>query len=192
MHASGTRENSGVNLRTAAHLGLITSLGSLLVLVVSGLTEEVRSENRRAAARSGLMELVHTQLPAGIDLDLRRLGESVALCDTHGVRQSVLIPGLASGYAGEMQFVAAVDSSGHVTGVRVLAHSETPGIGDVVEAGKSPWIHGLAGRERATTRWALSRDGGDIDGVTGATITLRGLLHGVREHLADNLPECAA
>lgn len=179
-----------MNLRTAVHLGLITSLGSLMVLWVSQLTEQARSDNRRDALRSSLIELLRTDAPTTLDFDASRLEAPIALCSAQGTLQAALIPGSGSGYAGEIEFVVAVDRDGQVSGVRVTSHSETPGIGDVIEASKSTWIHSLSGRDAEVTTWELVKDGGDIDGVSGASITLRGLVRGVGDSLPHRLPEC--
>ncbi len=180
-----------MNLRTAVHLGVITSLGSLMVLGVSQFTEEARTENRRDALESNLMELLRGDAPMTFDLDASRLETPVALCDTQDGLQAAVIPGSASGYAGHIGFVAAVRGNGEISGVRVTSHSETPGIGDVIEADKSDWIHSLRGRDAQATFWELVKDGGDIDGVSGATITLRGLVKGIGKSLSQPLPECA-
>ena len=180
-----------MNLRTALHLGLMTSLGSLMVLWVSQLTEEARTENRRDALRSSLMELLQADDTVLPDLELGRLQKPTAVCDPQGVLQATIIPGSGSGYSGQIEFVMAVNRLGTVTGVRVTAHSETPGIGDVIEVSKSDWIHGLGQRDARQTSWQRIQDGGDIDGVSGATISVRGLLRGIGESVPHTLEECA-
>ena len=180
-----------MNFRTALHLGLITSLGSLMVLWVSQLTEETRLENQRDALESSLMELLQSDTSETFDLEASRLEEPISLCDRQGMLQAAIIPGSGSGYAGQIEFVVAVSDIRQVTGVRVTTHSETPGIGDVVEASKSDWIHNLKGRDAQETIWELVKDGGDIDGVSGATITLRGLVRGIGEFAPQTLPECS-
>lgn len=67
-----------------------------------------------------------------------------------------------------------------IESVRVLSHSETPGIGDFIELNKSPWIRGFdglksAGQPDATTALWLET----LDAVTGATITRRAIIEGV-------------
>ena len=179
-----------MNLRTALHLGIITSLGSLLVLLVSDLTEEARSENERLALQSSLTELVKWDTRIELDVDASRLDRAIALCDANGALDAALIPGTSRGYAGQIEFVAAVNGAGLVTGVRVTSHAETPGIGDLIETHKSPWIHSLGARRAREADWRLAEDGGDVDGVSGATITLRGLLRGLDDALGREVPEC--
>ena len=44
------------------------------------------------------------------------------------------------GYAGQMKLMLGIDTEGKILGVRVLAHKETPGLGDKMEVKKGNWI----------------------------------------------------
>ena len=90
------------------------------------------------------------------------------------------------GYSGAIEMLVGVDANGAVTGVHVLAHRETPGLGDLVETGKSDWAMQFKGRSLGnpvSAGWAVRRDGGDFDQLTGATITPRAIVKAVRETL---------
>lgn len=92
-----------------------------------------------------------------------------------------------NGYAGPIDCMLGVDREGRVTGVRVLKHRETPGLGDKIEAGKGPWIHAFAGKSLqgpAPERWAVKKDGGDFDQFAGATVTPRAVVKAVKGGLA--------
>ena len=80
----------------------------------------------------------------------------------------------SKGYHGEIKLLIGI-APDHKTllGVRVLAHKETPGLGDKIEARIHPWILQFAGKTLENTRFAVKKDGGDIDSFTGATITPR-------------------
>ena len=88
------------------------------------------------------------------------------------------------GYNGEIKLLIGI-APDHKTllGVRVLAHKETPGLGDKIEARIHPWILQFAGKSLANTRFAVKKDGGDIDSFTGATITPRAVTNQVAEVL---------
>ena len=93
----------------------------------------------------------------------------------------------AQGYSGPIELMIGVDRDNTVTAVRVVSHSETPGLGDDIERGKSDWIESFDGREldgENDPQWALKRDGGAFDGFTGATITPKAVVRAVRETLA--------
>jgi len=90
------------------------------------------------------------------------------------------------GYAGAIRLLVGIDISGTVTGVHVLEHRETPGLGDRVETGKSDWVTQFAKRSLqnpAADRWKIKRDGGDFDQLTGASVTPRAIVKAVKETL---------
>lgn len=90
------------------------------------------------------------------------------------------------GYAGTIEILMGLDPQGRITGVRVLAHAETPGLGDKIEADKGPWIHGFEGRhlgDPPEERWGVKKDGGEFDQFSGATITPRAVVAAIREGL---------
>jgi electron transport complex protein RnfG len=90
------------------------------------------------------------------------------------------------GYAGAIDLLLGVDTTGRVIGVRITRHHETPGLGDGIEADKSDWIGRFAGRSLAdppSERWAVRRDGGEFDQFAGATVTPRAVVGAVRRAL---------
>ena len=75
---------------------------------------------------------------------------------------------------------------GKVAGVRVLTHSETPGLGDKSELKKSPWVLSFDGKSIGSppaSRWKVKTDKGDFDQFTGATITPRAVVAQVERAL---------
>ena len=91
------------------------------------------------------------------------------------------------GFAGPIRLLVGIAADAHVTGVRVLAHRETPGLGDLIEAEKSDWIKQFSGRSLENPHaaaWAIKRDGGEFDQLTGASITPRAVITAIRETLA--------
>lgn len=90
------------------------------------------------------------------------------------------------GYSGPIALVMGLRADGTVLGVRVVAHAETPGLGDKIETAKSDWILAFTGRSLDNTapeRWKVKKDGGDFDQFAGATITPRAVVRGVQKGL---------
>ena len=83
-----------------------------------------------------------------------------------------------TGYAGGIDLLVGVLQNGSISGVRVINHKETPGLGDYIDIKKSPWIHQFEGKT-LQTRWKVKNDGGDIDAMAGATITARAVTEAV-------------
>ncbi|MCV6587537.1 MAG: electron transport complex subunit RsxG [Marinobacterium sp.] len=98
-----------------------------------------------------------------------------------GKVQTVILPVIApDGYSGNIQMIVGINADSSVAGVRVLAHKETPGLGDKVEIKKSDWVLAFDGRMMNGSRdkaWAVKKDGGDFDQFTGATITPRAVVN---------------
>ena len=86
------------------------------------------------------------------------------------------------GYNGPIGLLVGIDRNGIISGVRVMSHRETPGLGDAIEIDRSDWILGFAGRSLANTPaagWGVRIDGGQFDQLTGATITARAVVKAV-------------
>lgn len=105
----------------------------------------------------------------------------------NGQPQGYAIEAIApDGYSGEIKLVVGVDVQGSLSGVRVLNHNETPGLGDKIELKKSQWLLSFNGKtlnDENDPRWAVRSDGGQFDAFTGATITPRAVVKAVRKVL---------
>ena len=104
------------------------------------------------------------------------------LARSGGVTTGVAFETMASGYSGAIRMVVGVDRHGKLFGVRVVSHSETPGLGDKIEVVKSDWIRGFDGKSLSNPGpegWAVKKDGGEFDALSGATITPRAVVRGV-------------
>ncbi|MCF6344872.1 MAG: electron transport complex subunit RsxG [Thiomicrorhabdus sp.] len=99
-----------------------------------------------------------------------------------------------NGYSSHITLLMGVLPDGSVSGVRVLDHRETPGLGDKIEERKDDWILSFNGRTLHTNttnqqviandpRWAVKKDGGEFDQFTGATITPRAVISAVKNAL---------
>ncbi|WP_223259224.1 electron transport complex subunit RsxG [Candidatus Methylopumilus planktonicus] len=93
---------------------------------------------------------------------------------------AVIIETIApDGYSGEIKTLVGVDQKDKILGVRVITHKETPGLGDYIEVDKSHWIKNFNLKsldEMGEKEWAVKKDGGDFDYVSGATITSRAVI----------------
>lgn len=114
-------------------------------------------------------------------------GGDVNIARDQGQAIAAIIPAVApDGYSGDIKMIVGVNRDGSIAGVRVVTHSETPGLGDKVDLKKSDWILGFNGKSLTNPnaeRWQVKKDGGDFDQFTGATITPRALVKQVRRTL---------
>ncbi len=85
------------------------------------------------------------------------------------------------GYGGDIQVMVGLLPNGMINGVEVLSHLETPGLG--AKIGEAKFKDRFKNRNLSNTAWAVKKDGGDIDGITGATISSRAVIKAVKEGL---------
>lgn len=104
-----------------------------------------------------------------------------------GQTDIVILPVNApEGYTEAIRMVVGIHRSGELVGVRVTRHKETPGLGDGIEIAKSDWITAFNGKslsQPALEGWAVKKDGGQFDQMTGATITPRAVVKAVKQSL---------
>ncbi len=81
-----------------------------------------------------------------------------------------------SGFGGSVNMMVGVDTEGTLTGLRVLTHSETPGLG--AKSTEPEFYEQFSGK---SGNLSVNKDGGDIAAITGATITSRAVTSGANE-----------
>ena len=176
----------------AVLLGGFATLAAALLAVGDLSTRDDIAQRQADDVRASLSQVV----PA-------RLHDNNLLKDTllvHHDSQSVLVyratqrgqvsavayPITGTGYSGSISLMMGVNAKGEILGVRVLAHAETPGLGDKIEEKKDDWIfsfNGLSFDNTPDAQWAVKKDGGRFDQFSGATITPRGVVKAVKEGL---------
>jgi electron transport complex protein RnfG len=175
-------------------LGLFSVIGTGLVALTYEGTAARIAENERQELLRSLHQLI---APSEHDNDLysdtitvtdkallgskdgvtvyraRRAGHPVA---------AVIAATAPNGYSGNIRLLIGIRYNGTLAGVRVLSHKETPGLGDAIEAERSDWILGFAGKSLQSpddNGWKVKKDGGQFDQFTGATITPRAVVKAV-------------
>ncbi len=185
-------------LRTGTILFAFTVVATAMLVYTFTRTQPSIERSQQAEKLAQLSQV----LPAALyDNDLLASQQSVAPDDRLGTRQpsaiwiarrhgsvtAVALEAIApDGYAGDIQLVIGIDVNGVITGVRVTAHRETPGLGDYIDRKKSDWIEQFAGRSLTAPEakyWKVAKDGGRFDARAGATITPRAIVRAVRNAL---------
>jgi electron transport complex protein RnfG len=193
-------------MRWLASIGLSGSVLAVFAAITSvaiGWTylatkDQIDMEVRRAEAR----QLLEIFPPETHDNDIVDDGfELIADTPLLGIREArqgyrvrrddrvigVILPATArDGYSGDIRALVGVRDDGTVAGVRVVAHRETPGLGDKVDLRKSDWILGFDNRSLSQpdlSGWNVEKDGGVFDQFTGATVTPRAVILATRRAL---------
>lgn len=150
---------------------------ALLLAFTNQQTQETIESNQRHYEERVLREMVN-----GAELQQSSSGYNVF---REGTQFGTIEPFTTTrGYNGRIDLLIALNSDREVISVRVTYHEETPGIGDKIELDVSGWIHQFSGRSADDTDWTLS-PGGDIDAISGATITSRAVTDAIAEVLSE-------
>lgn len=191
-----------MNPRSLIH-GVILGTFCLGFGLVLAVTDRLTLDDIAARALEDRQNSLSQVIPDGVH-DNNLVADTIKMTNAHGkeiivfrARKEGKVTGVAyeifgTGYAGEMKLMMGIDAEGRVLGVRVLAHKETPGLGDKIEVKKGDWIlrfTGLFLGNPAPERWKVKKDGGEFDQFAGATITPRGVvgaIHGGLDFFAAN------
>jgi electron transport complex protein RnfG len=85
------------------------------------------------------------------------------------------------GYKGDIDIMMGVSPDKKITGIEILGHLETPGLGDKIV--EKWWKDEFKGKSLEASKIAVKKDGGEIDQFTGATISPRAVADAVRKGL---------
>lgn len=174
-------------------LGLIAGLATFVLLVVYAGTAEDISQRNREDQLSGLAQVI----PASYYQNDLLASQFAYLIDDKNYQvfigknddkeiSSYAVQFKTQGFSGDITILMGLDANFTILGVRVLEHTETPGLGDKIELARNNWIlsfDGLSLTNRPTSSWAVAKDGGEFDQFTGATITPRAIVNEVHKTL---------
>jgi Na+-translocating ferredoxin:NAD+ oxidoreductase subunit G len=195
---SGNKQRSPTAWSSGIVLAVVAAICTALVAVTHRLSAPRIAENEKAYLEQSLRPAL-----ANVFYDNDLSESTLVLPPPHGLpgNESAIIYRLFSedqpaaavfvvsardGYAGPIRLLVAIEYSGKLTGVQVLEHNETPGLGDLIEATRSDWLKQFEDaslEEPPRDRWAIRRDGGEFDQLTGASITPRAVVRAVKETL---------
>jgi electron transport complex protein RnfG len=185
-------------LRTGTILFVFALAGTALLAFTHDRTEPTIARGLQAEKLALLSQVLPTTL---YDNDLLATQQSVPPDDLLGTRKAsslwlarrggrfsgVVLEAVApDGYSGDIFLLIGIDANGSVTGVRVTAHHETPGLGDYIDHAKSAWIDQFVGKsllKPEPKHWKVAKDGGAFDARAGATISPRAVVKAVKSAL---------
>ncbi len=184
-------------IAAAVLLSLFAIVGTGLVAFTYEMTKDQIAENERLALLNSLQalvpaETVNNDMPNDTIIvdDKKTFGTHVTTIyrgRKDGDPVAAVFTSIApDGYSGKIKLLVAVRVDGTLGGVRVIAHKETPGLGDKIEIEKDDWIFDFDNKSLGNPtidKWAVKKDGGIFDEFTGATITPRAIVNSVKRTL---------
>ena len=176
-----TESNIRYITRITLTLLLIAAVVAAALALVNGITAPI-IEKVNAQKTQQAIELV---LPGGYDTEITDFSDETDLVSkiykgTNGYAAEVT----PVGFDNTITMMVGVDTQGNVLGISVISHTETAGLGAVAAASTSA---GETFRGQFTGMGgalAVTKDGGEVNAITGATITSRAICTGINAALA--------
>ncbi len=169
-------------LNMVLSLTIISVVAASLLAVVFTLTEEPIEQAQVAKQQAAIKSV----LPDGeftiADADTVD-GVIIRKAYANGEFVGAAVEAEATGFSGAIRLMVGFDKDGNIVNYEVLQQTETPGLGTkVVDWFKNPDKpkQNIKGKNPATTTMIVSKDGGDVDAITAATISSRAFLKAVQ------------
>ena len=167
-------------LRLAGTLLLICAVTAGLLAGVNAVTAPVIEELNAAKTQ----EAISAVLPGGFDTEITDYADASGIVSKiyQGANGYAVEVG-PGGFDNTITMMVGIDNEGKVLGISIVSHTETAGLGAVAAAGTPA---GIAFRDQfvdASGSVSVTKDGGTMDAITGATITSRAVCVGVNAAL---------
>ncbi|HHW91702.1 MAG TPA: RnfABCDGE type electron transport complex subunit G [Firmicutes bacterium] len=161
-------------VRLSLILMVICAITGAALAVTYAQTRPIIEEREAQALERSLQEL----LPAADRFEPQGEGEEENKVYYRGYKGQEEVGAVAlftqGGYGGDIRMMLGVEQSGKITGLQILEHSETPGLGARIT--EDWFVSQFAGRN-VNDQLAI---GQDLDAITGATISSRSVAGGVK------------
>ena len=178
-------------MKTESNVMYILRLALTLLIITTVVAAALAGDNSITAPAIAKLTAEKTQ--AAIEAVLPGGGEEIEFAPADLVSKvykgenGYAIEVTPGGFDNTITMMVGVDTEGKVLGISIIKHTETAGLGAVAAAG-TPAGEAFRGQFVGTSgSVAVTKDGGAMDSITGATITSRAICDGVNAALA-----CAA
>ena len=184
-------------LKVAGTLTIISLVVALLLGLVNGVTADKIAAMNAAATQTALEAVTEagstydeiTSIPQEVMDAAKEMGgtlEEMYTVTFDGQPAGYAVKLTASGSQGLIEMVIGVDAEQKITGISVVNHSETSGIGSKV-MGNEPLANGTGVLDQFIGKSAADGTlsvGSNVDAITGATVSTKGVTTGVNAALA--------
>ncbi len=165
-------------IRLAGTLLLIAAVVAGVLAAVNGVTAPIIAQMKAEKTQKA----IEAVLPGG--------GQEIAFTDDTGIVSKVYasekgyaVEVVPAGFNGGITMMVGVDKQGNVTGISIISQTETAGLGAVAAEKGSK---GQSFRDQfigLNGTLAVDKDGGEVDSISGATISSRAVTTGVNAAL---------
>lgn len=173
-------------------LFLITAISALLLAYVNNITSPLIAENEKEKINNALnavckadafLEIEKTQSEKLLEEEYD--GEIISIYEARsGEDERVGICAIieTKGYDAGLRCVIGVDENSAVTGVEIISHNETPGLG--ANAAKDEFKSQYKGKNSEISVVKANAGDNEINAISGATMTSKGVTRAVNLAMA--------
>lgn len=194
MNETAKKSGGGEIVRLIVVLGLITLICALLLGVINQVTEPLIEQNEIDTRNAAMAEIIPEAEFEDLNVVLSAEDAAAAGVSLPAGRTSAAINGVykatkggddagycvqvqPKGFGGVLTMIVGINADGSIAGAKVTGHAETPGLGAKAQS-DADWI-GQYADQPADGQLAVTKDGGTLNAITGATITSRAVTDGV-------------
>ena len=163
-----------------------------LLGLVNSVTEGPITEKNKAKTAAAIQEVLPEMegSPAVVeitdDMTAAASGAGASITEAYEAQAGGSVIGhalkiVASGSQGNIEMMVGVDAEGAVTGVSIVKNSETSGIGSKVMSNENGVLDQFIGKSAADGALTVGKN---VDAISGATVSSRGVTTGVNAALA--------
>ena len=164
-------------------LGLILFAVSAIVALCLGLVNGITAERIEAIATEKRNTAMQAVLPADEYPAVEYTGTDSRVDAIYKAGdKGYVVQCTVGGSQGTITMVTGVANDGTVTGISVLDHGETPGLGAIAGAAGEKG-DAFRAQFQGLSSAAVTKDGGSVEALTGATVTSRAVCSGVNAAL---------
>ena len=163
-------------------VNMLLSLTAIALVAAAALAtlNAVTAEPIAAAQKAKVENAISAVLPAFDRLDDQTVNGNichVAYNEAGEMVGAAIEAGNDKGFGGHLQLMVGFDAEGAVYGYQILETHETPGLG----AKADQWFQkdgkgSVIGKNPTESNLTVKKDGGDVDAISGSTITSRAFL----------------
>ena len=178
-------------MKTESTVMYVARLALTLLIITAVVAAALAGVNSITAPAIEALNAQKTQ--EAIELVLPGGGEAIDFPETalvstvYGSDTGYAVEVTPGGFDNTITMMVGVDKAGNVLGISIIKHTETAGLGAVAAAGTPAGEAFRAQFVGASGSVSVTKDGGTMDAITGATITSRAICVGVNAAL-----ECVA
>ncbi len=157
---------------------IITLIAAASVGVVYSVTQEPIAASK-AAKTTNALAAVLPEFDNDPSAEVKDLVIDEIPVKIYTARRGSEIAGYAvetatkKGFGGEVKLMVGLRPDGEIVRIATLQHNETPGLGDKMDASKSDFPLQFEGKDPASFKISVKKDGGDVQAITAATISSR-------------------